>query len=69
MSELTLEQVRQRIREAGRHASPYRLGHSACQLGLEILCNPYTPGSRGYHSFLRGWYEYKDGKTPTGGDE
>ena len=41
------------VREQFRHCSPYRLGR-AVGLAGDDLPSPYTPGSRGDHSYLDG---------------
>lgn len=50
------ETLRAIIRARGQRASAYVLGAEARQTGANIEINPYTPGSRGYHSFIRGFF-------------
>ena len=63
MSGVTLDQVRVEAQRqfASPHrrsyASPTHMGMVAAKLGAEIGINPYEPGSRAYHSFVRAFLD------------
>ena len=70
MSCVTLDQVREEAQRlfASPHrrsyASPTRMGLVAAKLGAEIGLNPYAPGSRAYHSFVRAFLDARH-RVPT----
>lgn len=57
---VTIADVRAHASKGARYTSPRKVGYAAAELGADIQINPYPAGSRGYHSFLRGWFAYQD---------